>query len=43
MVFDNSLSPSELIAEGYAKDEPNIKNYSTFAIIKQLSQHDEKG
>ena len=43
MVFDNSLSPSELIAEGYAQDEPNIKNYSTFVTIKQLSQYDKKG
>ena len=43
MVFDNSLSPSELIAEGYSENKPSIKNYTTFVTIKQLSQYDKKG
>lgn len=42
MIFDNSFSPSELIAEGYAQNTPQIKNY-TFVTIKQLSLYDKKG
>ncbi len=37
MLFDNSLTPSELIAEGYGKDETSIKNIRTFELIKSLS------
>ncbi len=37
MLFDNSLTPSELIAEGYGKDETSIKNIRTFKLIKSLS------
>jgi len=43
MVFNNSTSRSELIAEGYSSDIPVIKNYITFAKIKQLSSNDSKG
>jgi len=43
MIFNNSHSPSELIAEGYGNNTPNIKNYTTFVTIKQLSQYDKKG
>ena len=42
MVFNNSKSPSELIAEGYSDKDLDIKNISTFEIIKQLSQNDKK-
>ncbi|MEA1876014.1 MAG: zeta toxin family protein [Bacteroidota bacterium] len=42
MVFNNSMSPSELIAEGYAENTPVIKNNTTFATIKQLSLYDPK-
>ena len=42
MIFNNSFSPSELIAEGYGKNTPNIKNFTTFATIKLLSRHDKK-
>lgn len=43
MIFDNSISPSELIAEGYSENTPDIKNYSTFTTIKHLSLNDQKG
>jgi len=42
MIFNNSFSPSELIAEGYAQNKPQIKNYTTFATVKQLSLYDKK-
>ena len=42
MVFNNSKSPSELIAEGYSDKDLDIKNISTFDIVKQLSQNDKK-
>jgi len=43
MIFNNSISPSELIAEGYLNKDIDIKNISTFDIIKSLSQYDKKG
>jgi predicted ABC-type ATPase len=43
MIFDNSLTPSELIAEGYAENTPDIKNYTTFATIKYVALNDKKG
>jgi predicted ABC-type ATPase len=43
MIFNNSGSPSELIAEGYSNKDIVIKNMSTFETIKQLSQNDKKG
>ena len=43
MVFNNSKSPSELIAEGYSDKDVDIKIISTFETIKQLSRHDKKG
>jgi predicted ABC-type ATPase len=43
MIFNNSKSPSELIAEGYFDQDKDIKNISTFETIKQLSQYDKKG
>jgi predicted ABC-type ATPase len=42
MIFNNSVSPSELIAEGYADRDIDIKNIVTFELIKKLSQHDKK-
>jgi len=43
MIFNNSISPSALIAEGYSNKDLDIKNISTFDLIKQLSQNDKKG
>ncbi|NVO11634.1 MAG: zeta toxin family protein [Bacteroidales bacterium] len=43
MVFNNSKSPSELIAEGYSDKDVDIKIISTFDTIKQLSRYDKKG
>jgi len=37
MLFDNSETPSELIAEGYEDNESSIKNIRTFESIKSLS------
>jgi len=42
MVFNNSKTPSELIAEGYSDKDLDIKNINTFDILKQLSQNDKK-
>jgi predicted ABC-type ATPase len=41
MIFNNSVSSSLLIAEGYQDNEIDIKNISTFEIIKQQSQYDK--
>jgi len=41
MIFNNSGSPSELIAEGYSNKDIDIKNISTFDTIKSLSQYDK--
>jgi predicted ABC-type ATPase len=43
MIFNNSASPSVLIAEGYSDRDVDIKNIATFETIKKLSQHDKKG
>jgi predicted ABC-type ATPase len=43
MIFNNSVSASDLIAEGYADRDIDIKNIATFDTIKKLSQHDKKG
>lgn len=43
MIFSNSGTPSELIAEGYLNKDFDIKNISTFDTIRQLSQYDQKG
>ena len=43
MIFDNSKTPSELIAEGYGENDFDIKNISTFDIIKKLSRYDKEG
>ena len=42
MVFNNSSSPSELIAEGYCDNAIEIKNIRTFEVIKELSKHDKE-
>lgn len=42
MVFNNSKTHSELIAEGYSDKDLDIKNINTFDIIKQLSKNDKK-
>jgi predicted ABC-type ATPase len=40
MIFNNSVSPSDLIAEGYSDKDIDIKNIRTFEIIKQQAQND---
>lgn len=40
MIFDNSRLPSELIAEGYADNEIDIKNISTFELLKNKAEND---
>ncbi|MBN2523006.1 MAG: zeta toxin family protein [Bacteroidales bacterium] len=40
MLFNNSISPSELIAEGYSDYEIDIKNNATFDLIKKLACND---
>jgi len=42
MIFDNSKTPSELVAEGYMKDDIEIKKMSTFTIIKEQAKNDKK-
>ena len=42
MLFNNSVSPSELIAEGYKDKDLEIKNFSNFTTIKKLAGHDKK-
>ncbi len=43
MIFNNSISPSELVAEGYSNKDIVIKNISTFELIKKLSRYDKEG
>jgi predicted ABC-type ATPase len=40
MIFDNSVSPTDLIAEGYPEGEFEILNQSKLEKIKSL-KHDE--
>ena len=40
MIFNNSISPSELVAEGYSNGDFDIINIRTFDIIKRQSQND---
>ena len=42
MIFNNSRSPSELIAEGYSDMNIDIKNSITFDVIKQQASYDKK-
>ena len=42
MLFNNSVSPSELIAEGYKDRDLEIKNFSNFTTIKKLAGYDKK-
>lgn len=42
MIFDNSRLHSELIAEGYADKEIDIKNIRNFEIIKGKARNDKK-
>ena len=42
MLFNNSVSPSELIAEGYKDKDIEIKNFSNFTTIKKLAGYDKK-
>jgi predicted ABC-type ATPase len=37
MIFNNSKTPSELVAEGYSNKEIVIKNFSTFESMKKIS------
>jgi len=41
MIFDNSIAPSELIAEGYPKEEVEILNPSKFRTIES-QQYDKE-
>lgn len=43
MIFNNSKTASELIAEGYGDHDLDIKNISTFEMIKKLSRYDKEG
>ena len=43
MIFNNSQTPSELIAEGYTDKDIYIKNISNFELIKHQSRYDKKG
>jgi predicted ABC-type ATPase len=40
MIFNNSVSPSELIAEGYSEVDIDIKNNTIFELIKKLAGND---
>ena len=42
MIFNNSVSPSVLIAEGYQDKDLDIKKIRIFDIMKQQSQYDKK-
>lgn len=42
MLFNNSISPSVLIAEGYSDKDLEVKNSSIFDTIRKLSQYDQK-
>ena len=42
MIFNNSVSPSYLIAEGYSNKEIHIQNIRIFETIKQQLHHDKK-
>lgn len=42
MLFNNSASPSELIAEGYKDKDLEIKNFSNFTTIEKLARYDKK-
>jgi len=42
MIFNNSASPSDLIAEGYSDKSSDIKNITIFDAIKHQSCHDKK-
>lgn len=42
MIFNNSRSPSELIAEGYSDVDIDIKNSITFDVITQQASYDKK-
>lgn len=42
MIFDNSVAPSELIAEGYLNSELEIKNSDSFEQIKNPKRHDQE-
>jgi predicted ABC-type ATPase len=41
MIFDNSVSPTELIAEGYPSGEIEISNRRKLEILKS-QEHDKK-
>lgn len=42
MVFNNSKTPSELVADGYFDKDLDIKNINIFDILKRQSQNDKK-
>ena len=42
MIFDNSVSPSELIAEGYSGGEIEIINHSKFETLKNQKYDKER-
>ena len=42
MVFDNSVAPSELVAEGYSNGEIEIKNPDSFGKIKNPKRYDKE-
>ena len=43
MIFNNSRLHVELIAEGYTDKDVDIKNISTFELLKNKAANDKKG
>ncbi len=42
MIFDNSVAPSELVAEGYSNGEMEIRNTDSFEKIKNPKRYDKE-
>jgi predicted ABC-type ATPase len=41
MIFNNSTTPSQLIAEGYSDKEVQIKNAKDFTVLKNKIYYDK--
>jgi predicted ABC-type ATPase len=42
MIFDNSVAPSELVAEGYLNSEMEVRNPDSFEKIKKPKRYDKE-
>jgi predicted ABC-type ATPase len=42
MIFDNSVAPSELVAEGYLNGEMEVRNPDSFEKIKKPKRYDKE-